>query len=147
MTIEGAARRDAALATAAATKRAATDPRLLAAIKTLLRQHVSITVSSVARESQVSRPTIIGRPDIHARILRLAATPAASMTRPALTGDSAIIASLRRQIREQQDSYRAQISDLRDQIRRLDKAVALAIGHQLEAQRIGRPPTAAPTDG
>lgn len=139
MTSQGAARRDAALAATAAARRASTDTKLLAAIRTLLRQRLPITVSSVARQSGVSRPTIIGRSDIHARILRLAIKPAPTPTRVPLNGDNAVIASLRQQIREQQDQYRAQISELRDQIRHLDRALATAIGNRLANAQLSLP--------
>src|ERR1700712_2663388 len=92
MTIDGAAGRDAALA---AARRPSTDAKLLAAIKRSLGQWLPITVRSVARQSGVSRPTIITRADIHTRILRLAIKPASTTTPVPLNGDTAVTASLR----------------------------------------------------
>lgn len=122
MTDEGLARRTAALADSSAL-RAATDKKRKAALDRMVKKNEAISVSAVAREAGVSRPTIRRRKDILARIQKLATapTPVTLAVPDNLNGESAVVSALRRHVREQADAHRSETAALRAEIQRLKR--------------------------
>lgn len=123
--------RTAALRTAAADRTARAVTQAEKGIRALIKDGGQISFASVARASGVSRKFLHGHPDLSARIntLRAQQTGHAEATHKAATsGESAVIAALRRQLREQADRHRAEITALRSRVKEQDRQIATLYG-------------------
>jgi AcrR family transcriptional regulator len=90
----------------------------------MVKKNKAISVSAVAREAGVSRPTIRRRKDILALIQKLATapTPVILAVPDDLNGESAVVSALRRHVREQAEAHRTETAALRAEIQRLKTA-------------------------
>lgn len=126
-----AERRAAALREAAANR---TERAQLAAergIRALIKDGGQISFSAVARASGVSTKFLHTHPDLSARIRSLrhqqrGATE--SIHESNATGESAVIAALRRQLRDEQERHRKETAALRSRIKTQEAQIAALYG-------------------
>lgn len=100
-------------------------------IRALLKDGGQISFRSVARASGVSTKFLHQHPDLSARIrtLRDQQRGTVEATHEAtVTGESAVIAALRRQLRDGEERHRAETASLRARIKQQDAQIATLYG-------------------
>jgi len=135
-------RRNDALRTAARARTATATARAEKGIRTLIRDGGRINFTSVARASGVSARFLHHHHDLAARIRTLAAQQRGALEERhavTVTGDNAVIAALRRRLREQDDAHRAETARLRTKLAEQDRQLAALYG-----QLRGRPDHGSP---
>lgn len=116
--------RDEALRQAGRNRTATAIAKTEKGIRQLIKDGGTISFSSVARTAGVSTKFLHQNEDLATRIRHLAAQQKGAPkrhpeTQP--TGESAIIAALRRQLHDQEQRHRNQIRDLKKQINELEQ--------------------------
>lgn len=127
----GAERRHQALRTAARARTDNATSKANKGIRTLIRDGGRISFSSVARASGVSTKFLHSNEDLAERIRSLATQQRGGHERThetTATGDNAIIAALRRRLREEQECHRKEISALRGKIAEQERQIAALYG-------------------
>lgn len=100
-------------------------------IRVLLKDGGQISFRSVARASGVSTKFLHQHPDLSARIRTLREKQRGSIEAAhenTVTGESAIIAGLRRQLRDTEQRHRAETAALRARINEQDRQIAALYG-------------------
>lgn len=102
-----------------------------AAIRDLLKTGASINFTSVARVAGVSTRFLHNHPDLSARIRDLAAQQRGAVQEAhaaTATGETAVIAALRRKLHEQETAHATEVKQLRGRIKELEAQVAALYG-------------------
>lgn len=100
-------------------------------LRVLIKDGGQISFASVARASGVSTKFLHQHPDLSSRIrqLRTQQMGGAENAHEATTaGESAVIAALRRQLREQKERHRAEAKDLRVRLAAQERQIAILYG-------------------
>lgn len=116
--------RDEALREAGRNRTATAIAKTEKGIRQLIKDGGTISFSSVARTAGVSTKFLHQNEELATRIRHLAAQQKGTPTRhpeTQPTGESAIIAALRRQLHDQEQRHRNQIRDLKKQINELEE--------------------------
>lgn len=116
--------RDEALREAGRNRTATAIAKAEKGIRALLKDGGTISFSSVARTAGVSTKFLHQNEELATRIRHLAAQQKGTSTRAPeapLTGESAIIAALRRQIHDQDEHHKKQMRELKTRIRELEE--------------------------
>lgn len=120
----GQEKRDAALRQAGANRTNEAVKKAEKGIRQLLKDGGVISFSAVARAGGVSTKFLHQNKELSERIRHLATTQKGTPTRApetALTGESAIIAALRRQLHNQDEHHKTQVGELKTRIRELEE--------------------------
>lgn len=126
-TDEGAQRRADALREAARDRTTRAKRAVEKGIRALIKDGGQISFAAVARTSGVSTKFLHQHPDLSARIRALRdqqASVAEARHQESATGESAVIAALRRQLREQQQRHRVESKDLRSRLAEREHQIA-----------------------
>ena len=102
-----------------------------AAIRDLLKTGASINFTSVARVAGVSTRFLHNHPTLSTRIRDLAAQQRGAVQEAhaaSATGESAVIAALRRKLHEQETAHATEVKQLRGRIKELEQQVAALYG-------------------
>lgn len=128
---EGAQRRAEALREAARGRTARAEQAVERGIRTLIKDGGQISFAAVARASGVSTKFLHQHPDLSGRIKQLR-TQQTGTTEAAhastATGESAVVAALRRQLRDQQQRHRDETKRLRARLTDQDRQIAALYG-------------------
>lgn len=128
---EGAKRREDALREAARSRTLRAENLAERGIRTLIKDGGKISFAAVSRASGVSSKFLHKHPDLSMRIRTLRAQQegaAETQHEFSATGESAVIAALRRQLREQEERHRTRTKDLRERLARQDQQIATLYG-------------------
>lgn len=132
---EGAQRRAEALREAARGRSTRAERAAERGVRALIKDGGQISFAAVARASGVSTKFLHQHPDLSSRIKQLRnqqAGHAETRHDESATGESAIIAALRRQLREQQERHRSEAKNLRRRLAEQERQIAALYG------RLGR---------
>lgn len=127
----GARRRAEALREAARGRTARAEQAVEKGIRALIKDGGQISFAAVARASGVSTKFLHQHPDLSSRIKALRAQQgglAEARHGESASGESAVIAALRRQLREQQERHRAETKDLRTRLAEQERQIAALYG-------------------
>lgn len=127
----GANRRAEALREAAKGRTARAEQAAEKGLRALIKDGGQISFAAVARASGVSTKFLHRHPDLSSRIrqLRTQQMGGAENAHEATTaGESAVIAALRRQLREQKERHRAETQGLRGRLAAHEKQIAALYG-------------------
>ncbi|GJJ22019.1 DUF6262 family protein [Mycolicibacterium mageritense] len=115
-----------ALQASARTRRDTVDARIAEALKKLRRRGANITISSLAREADVSRSVIHRRKELRKQIRSYQPLTAVSNDVPPTdpNSESSIVAALRSRLKQRE----AQIAELKAQLRERDHIIATLHG-------------------
>lgn len=128
---DGAQRRAEALREAARGRTVRAEQAVEKGLRVLIKDGGQISFASVARASGVSTKFLHQHPDLSSRIrqLRTQQMGGAENAHEATTaGESAVIAALRRQLREQKERHRAEAKDLRVRLAAQERQIAILYG-------------------
>lgn len=131
--------RDQALKEAGRNRTQAAVQRAEKGIRQLLKDGGAISFSSVARVSGVSTKFLHQNKELSERIRHLAAQQkGAPICAPEtkLTGESAIIAALRRQFHDQEERYKKQVRELKTRIAELERQTQVLYGELAQQGKI-----------
>jgi len=128
---QGRDRQTAALRQAAAAKAARARQAAEKALRQVIKSGEPVTFASVARAAQVSPHYLRSQPDLAERISRLRAAQTSSGPGPAPDprqehGEPSVIAVLRARLRTEKDQHRAEVAQLREERRELERKLAAA---------------------
>lgn len=106
------------------------EKRADAAIRDLRKRGATINFSSVARVGNVTTAFLHRHPDLAPRIRELSAAQKRSIEEEASPrqGESAVVAALRRKLRDQETAHAAEVKQLHDRVRELESQVAALYG-------------------
>lgn len=128
---EGAQRRAEALREAARGRTVRAEQAVEKGLRVLIKDGGQISFASVARASGVSTKFLHQHPDLSSRIRQLR-TQQGGLTETgheeSATGESAIVAALRRQLREQQERHRLEARALRTRLDEQERQIAVLYG-------------------
>lgn len=128
---EGAQRRAEALREASRGRTARAEQAAEKGIRTLIKDGGQISFAAVARASGVSTKFLHQHHDLSSRIRQLR-TQQGGLTETrheeSATGESAIVAALRRQLREQQEQHRSEARELRGRLAEQERQIAALYG-------------------
>ena len=127
----GAARRADALRGAARDRTTRAEQAAEKGIRALIRDGGQISFAAVARASGVSTKFLHQHPELSERIRTLRAQQRGSTEarhEATATGESAIIAALRRQLREEQERHRVESAALRSRLAAQERQIAALYG-------------------
>lgn len=128
---DGAQRRAEALREAARGRTVRAEQAVEKGIRTLVKDGGRISFAAVARASGVSTKFLHQHPDLSSRIRQLRAQQGGlTETRheESVTGESSVIAALRRQVREQAERHRVEVKDLRTRLIEQERQIAALYG-------------------
>lgn len=102
-----------------------------AATRDLLKNGASINFTAVARVAGVTPAFLHRHPDLSARIRELSQRQRGALHEQHVTtatGESAVIAALRRKLHDQEAAHAAQVKELRGRIKELEAQIAALYG-------------------
>lgn len=126
--------RDDALRRAARERTERATAAAEAGIRALIKDGGQISFQAVSRAAGVSTKFLHQHPDLSTRIRDLRQRQRGAMEashETAAEGESAVIAALRRQLREQEHRRRTETTALRDRVKELERQVAVLHGRLL----------------
>ena len=127
----GSAARTAGLQRAAQARTRRAEKAADAAIRDLMKRGATINFTAVARVARVTPAFLHRHPDLAPRIRELSRAqtdaPRGMYAREEI-GESAVIAALRRKLRDQETVHAAQVKELRGRIKGLEAQVAVLYG-------------------
>lgn len=128
---QGANRRAEALREAARGRTARAERAVEKGIRALIKDGGQISFAAVARASGVSTKFLHQHPGLSARVRQLRAQQsgvAEVRHEGSASGESAVIASLRRQMREQQERHRDETQVLRTRLAEQERQISVLYG-------------------
>lgn len=133
--------RDQALKEAGRNRTQAAVQRAEKGIRQLLKDGGTISFSSVSRAAGVSTKFLHQNEDLATRIRHLSAQQKGTQrpnTPDELTGESAIIAALRRQLTDQDERHKKQVRELKNHIRQLEQQNEVLYGKLIFQSKVNK---------
>lgn len=128
---DGAQRRAEALREAARDRTARAERAVEKGLRTLIKDGGQISFAAVARASGVSTKFLHQHPELSVRVHKLRDQQHGAgeeQHEETATGESAVIAALRRQLRDQQERQRAETKNLRARLAEQERQIAVLYG-------------------
>lgn len=128
---QGAQRRADALRNAAVDRTARAERAAEKGIRALIKDGGQISFAAVARAAGVSTKFLHQHPELSGRVRKLREQQrgaAEFQYEPTATGESAVIAALRRQVREQEERRRTEVAELRRRVTEQERQIAALYG-------------------